>query len=372
MRETLKAEIKKYTQSEVAEFIGTSSPTITKFLNGTQEVSLSTVLELVRYLKPEMEKKMMIHFIKEVKKPSNIIIAMEYASTNRLIKTLTYLLKKFQDTSNHELKEYLSIYEIILDWQMSISKLSLDEQILRVRKLKVTTPEGNVLVKLLEVYGYYCKDKFNLAYDLANDLLVIMEELESDYLKKSFSARLKETNSYLSLIILNDKEQAIKCALSTIKSKIGSAYTAMAHYVIGTACMYDDYEKSKLHFEKAIKIYDKQEDKYNVNEVRKELEYASAYHNANYEYKNPILKAYTSHSSQIGSDSILNDSDTNTLSGLDLMFLGRLKHDKQLLIQSFTKFIQEKNMFNANKVKETLQEMEVDTMILDNLMNIFA
>ena len=222
MRETLKAEIKKYTQSEVAEFIGTSSPTITKFLNGTQETSLATTLELVRYLKPKQEKKMMAHFINEVEKPSNIIIAMEYASTNRLIKTLDNLIKKHSDTSNHELKEYLAVYEIILNWQVRVSKLSIDEQIKKVRTIKATTDEVSIFTKVLEIYGFYYKEKFNLAYDLAKDVTELIQTLENEYLRKSYTARLTEIMSYLSLVVLNDNEQARQYASTTIKAKIGS------------------------------------------------------------------------------------------------------------------------------------------------------
>ncbi|WP_425204016.1 AimR family lysis-lysogeny pheromone receptor [Priestia megaterium] len=372
MRATLKSEIKKYTQSEVAEFIGTSSPTITKFLNGTQETSLSTTLELVRYLKPEMEKKMMIHFIKEVKKPLNILIAMEYCSTNRLLKTLDFLLKKHSDTNNHELKEYLNIYELMLKWQVKGENFSVEELSQQVRMIKATSDECHILAKIMEVYFYNYKGKYNLVYDLAKDIQPLINSLDNNFFKCSFSARIAEDMSLMALTLHNDVEQARKLALFVIKSKIGKSFSAYAHYVLGASYFYEDYDKCKMHYTKAIKVYEKYCPS-NVSEIEKELEFASAYHNiTDYDYKNEVAKAYTSQNAQNGSDLILKDLKVNTLTGLETMLIGMLNEDEKTLMQAFTKFVQEKDMFNANHVKKQLEAMNVDTMILDNLMNLFA
>ncbi|MBY0094917.1 helix-turn-helix transcriptional regulator [Priestia aryabhattai] len=372
MREILKAEMKKCNQADVANKLKTTSPTITRFLNGTQETSLSTSLKLIRYLAKDNEKKFMLELIKEIEKPANVIIAMEYASTNYMVKTLKYLLKKFSDTSNHELKEYLGIYELIYNWQLRHDGVPVDEQIKKARKLKVTTTEGNIMIKMLEVYGYFNSAKYNLAYDLAKDLQELVNEMDNEYMKMSITARLSETQSLLALILHNDVEQARQYATATINSKIGKGATAFSHYVLGASYFYEDYEKSKMHYEKAIKIYNKFSET-NSNEVRKELEFVSAYHLVTgYDYKNEVAKAYSLQNAQNGSDSILKDLNINTLSGLEMMFVGELNQDEQMLMQAFTKFIQEKDMFNANHVKKTLEGMNVNTMILDNLMSLFA
>jgi len=367
MREILKKELKRYTQHEVAESCNTTSPTISKFINATSETSLDTVLELVRYLKPEMEKKMMIHFIKEAKKPLNILIAMEYCSTNRLLKTLDFLLKKHSDTNNHELKEYLNIYRLMLKWQVKGENFSVEELSQQVRIIKATSDECHILTKIMEVYFYNYSGKYNLLYDLAKDIQPLIDSMESKFFKCSFSARIAETMSLMALILHNDVEQARKCALFTIKSKIGKSFSAFSHYVLGASYFYENYDKCKLQYEKAIKVYDKF-NPHNVDEIVKELEFASAYHGKEFDYKNPIALAMF----KLKSKNEKQEINAKPSTGLEMMFVGEIKQDEQMLMQAFTKFVQEKDMFNANHVKKTLEDMNVNTMILDNLMNIFA
>ncbi|MEB4860622.1 AimR family lysis-lysogeny pheromone receptor [Priestia megaterium] len=371
MRATLKNEMKKHTQHVIADKIGTTSPTITKFLNGTIETSLDTSLKLIKFLAEKKEKKFMLELIKEIEKPSNVIIALEYCSTNRLIKAMNYLLKKFNDTSNHELKEYLGIYELIYNWQLRHDGTPVDEQIKKARQLKVTTDDGNVLIKMLEVYGYFSKGKYNLAYDLATDLQPLVEELESGYIKKSVSARLAETRAFLALNVMNDVEQAKECATYVIKSKIGRSFSAFAHFVLGEVHRYSDFEMSKLHFEKAIKVYSKYS-KVNAEETRIEIEYLSAIHGEGYSYTNEICEAMYLYNTQNQAQAIELVKNNKPSTAMEMMFVGQMQQDEQMLIQSFTGFIQSKDMFNANHVKELLKDYNTNSMILDNLMNIFA
>lgn len=367
MRTDLKNEIRKHKQHLIADEIGTSSATITKFLNGSQETSLETSLKLIRLLAKSDEKRFMLELIKEIEKPSNIIIALEYCSTNYMVKSMNYLLKKFKGTSNHELKEYLGIYDLIYNWQLRHDGVPVVEQIKKARTLKVTTKEGNIMIKMLEVYGYFNSEKYNLAYDLAKDLQTLVNEMDNEYMKMSITARLSETQSLLALILHNDVEQARQCATFTIKSKIGKGASAFSHYVIGASYFYEDYEKSKLHYMKAIKIYNKFS-KINSEETRKELEMLSAYHGQEFDFKNEIALAMFNFKSK----GEITEIRTKPSTAMEMMFTGEIQQDEQVLMQAFTKFIQEKDMFNAQKVKQTLENMNVNTMILDNLMNIFA
>lgn len=371
MRQILKVKINRYSQAEVAEFIGTTSPTITRFLNGKQETSLYTSLRLIRYLAKGEEKGMMLELIKEIEKPSNVIIALEYCSTNRLVKAMHYLLKKFKDTSNQELKEYLSVYELIYNWQMRHDGTPVDEQMQKARQLKVTTDEGNVLIKMLEVYGYFNKEKYNLAYDLATDLRPLVEGLTNEYLRGSINARLAETKAFLELNVMNNVEQAKECATYVIKSKIGKSFTAFAHFVLGEVHRYTNFEMSKLHFEKCYKVYSKYS-KHNAEETRIEIEYLSAIHGEGYSYTNEICKAMYLYNTRNQAKAIELVKNTKPSTAMEMMFVGQIQQDEQMLIQSFTKFIQNKDMFNANHVKELLKDYNTNSMILDNLMNIFA
>lgn len=371
MRQILKEKINCCSQAEVAEFIGTTSPTITRFLNGKQETSLYTSLRLIKYLAPKEEKKFMLELIKEIEKPSNVIIALEYCSTNRLVKTMNYLLKKFKDTSNHELKEYLSIYELIYEWQMRHEGISVEQLMSKARALKVTTKEGNALIKLLEVYVYFNEEKYHLAYDLANDLQHSIEDLDIQYLKNSINARLSETKAFLALNVINDVEQAKQCATYVIKSKIGRSFSAFAYFVLGEAHRYSDFEMSKLHFGKALKCYSKYSS-LNTEETRKEIEHLSAIHGREYDYQNSICKAMYLYNNKNQSEAVELLNNTKPSTAMEMMFVGQIQQDEQMLIQAFTKFIQEKDMFNANHVKKLLKEHGSNTAMLDNLMNIFA
>ncbi|MEH7511042.1 hypothetical protein V7159_25705, partial [Priestia megaterium] len=64
--------------------------------------------------------------------------------------------------------------------------------------------------------------------------------------------------------------------------------------------------------------------------------------------------------------------NTKPSTAMEMMFVGQIQQDEQMLMKSFTGFIQSKDMFNANHVKELLKDYNTNSMILDNLMNIFT
>lgn len=367
MREILKKEIlhKGYQRKEIAESIGTTSGTITKFLDGTQEVSIDTVLQFIRYVRPQNEKRIMIYFCLEVEKPANLSAAMEYCSTNRLMKTLAKLIDKAKESSNIELKQLAALYETLFRWQHSINSLSIEEELSVLRKLKTDSEESKVFERLLEIYTYYYKAQYVVVNDLSTGLQDDIAQINNTYLRKSYTTRLNEILSYSNLK-LNNLDLAREYAQKVIKAKVGNGYNAFAYFVIGSSYMLNDYEKAISYFEKSYSLYSKYKNsQHNANEVIKKIEFTYAYWNQEFNFTNELIHQYSLHKNNHHD---IPQQETSSEDPFELFLIGSINTDSVLLIKAFTKFIQKNDIFNATFVKEELIKLNSNSQIFEQML----
>ncbi|MGE7216607.1 AimR family lysis-lysogeny pheromone receptor [Priestia koreensis] len=366
MREILKKEIlhKGYQRKEIAESIGTTSSTITKFLDGTQEVSIDTVLQFIRYVMPQNEKRMMIYFCLEAEKPANLSAAMEYCSTNRLMKTLDKLIDKAKESSNIELKQLAAFYETLFRWQHGIYNLDIQEELIALRKLKTDSEECKIFSKLLEVCMYYYKTQYTVVKDLATDLINDLDQLKSTYLQKSYKARLNEIMSYI-FLKLNNLKLAREYAQKVIKAKIGTAFNAFAYFVIGSSYMFSDYDKALHYLEKSHKLYSKYSP-HNAEDILNKIEFTNAYWNVhNINYTNELILHYYK---KKNNHHDIPQLEVPTNDSFQLFLIGSINADRTLLIKSFTNFIHKNDIFNATLVKEELSQLDENSYLLEQML----
>ncbi|WP_186578070.1 AimR family lysis-lysogeny pheromone receptor [Aquibacillus kalidii] len=337
-------EVKDYTYKEIAKKVNCSQGTIFKFLDG-QKIEVELVLDIVKLLAPEKEEEFMVQYCKEIDKPKHIKVAMEYCSTHHYFDGLKELINKSNSYSNKELNQWSFIYDTHLKWKSgSINSNEMYNAIICSDSKNV---ELHLFKQIMQMYHFYELKKFDLVEQIYNLAKLKSDELEDGYIKSSYQARMYQMYSHISLRVLNIPLQARKYAFKIIDSDVGISYTAFAYHVIALSYFNDSQLKMNHYANVSIKYFNEAYSEKVVHDIH-----------LRFDKLNMIM-----------SNNLNNEFERDNDDALDLYLEGIQSNDQYLLLESLSRFTNNKDRFLAQLPEQALLDMGIKTSLVKSMVN---
>lgn len=344
-------ESKNLTQKQVSTNINISEAHLSKFMSG-QEIVLSMVLDLVLFLDPENEVELMTNYVMEIKRKKNKRIALEYAHTRQVERLSEFLIQQGLNDSNNEVREWSQIYQ----WRLQAKRTDYNERefLNELKNFKAHSLEMEALLMILEMYGFFYNQKYEISYHYVEEIKLKLEEITDPFIKRAFSVRLDEALAHISLKYNDDETEARTAASRILDAKLGPTFDSTAYFILGLSYMTESYEESYRFFKKCLLI-NKQIDRYNVVEdLKEQISILQLYWRKSVEFSKSL---FIKHLLYGGSNTVDYSTDKQKQAFL-LLFEGMREADCDKLLLSMHLFVNNKDRFRARLPKIQLLKLD--------------
>ncbi|MCU5570653.1 AimR family lysis-lysogeny pheromone receptor [Bacillus cereus] len=245
---------KKISSRELAKSIGSSKTTIDNGLRGkTDEFKFEVFLKLVHSLcDSSSEQRELIHrYILACKTPLNIRKALCYCHAMGEYELLNEIIQKHSDKK--EIKKYIDVYKIQNKRNQNIArgKSLLDE--IEEQDFSSDT-DCQVCLKVLNMEAMYDIQNYNAIIPIAERTKILLDELNSGYIKSCLEMKYKERLAYIYLL-KNDLKKCRDVCMEIINSEMDiTIIKATAWCCLGESYTFEDPLKSAKYIKKAIAL----------------------------------------------------------------------------------------------------------------------
>lgn len=260
-------------QRKLSHIANLNESSISRYLNGTEEINFESVLRMVKFLYPEEEKETMVEYIR-TQKSRNARHALEYCAMNNCWAEVDELIQLLAKSTNPVDREWASMYELV---KMRKEKhLPPIELLQKVEVIKPKEQEMQILKTILKAYLYFdLEEHYSLALHIeGTDALI--KDIKSNFIKESFSVR-KSLIMTLVYLYANNLEKSRHYCYAIIGQDFFEQYKAMAHNNLGQSYMFEDYQKSKDYFIKALNYFIMFDQKESIQEIKNSLAFLYSY-----------------------------------------------------------------------------------------------
>jgi hypothetical protein len=237
-----------------------SSKKISNYIKdkNSSELNFYTMVKICKVLFPNDFYWVLNKYCLEVELSKNVRMAIDYCSTNNQISTGNKLLKKVKD------KEIKDVYKLVFGRMEEIKttdgktepKVKPEEILLKLKEIKVKSPELKVLVQLLQSYAYQDQEKYVLCYESFSGLSEDIKKIKNVYFNHSLRIRHTELAGYICLRVFGDIPTSRKYCEELINNTlIEIGYKGSAYYTLGTSYMFEDFEKAAYYFDCSITAF---------------------------------------------------------------------------------------------------------------------
>lgn len=238
-------------QRKLAQIAHVNESSISRYLNGHDEINFEGVLRIVKYLYLEQEREIMSEYIR-TQKSKNARYALEYCAMNHLWDLVEYLIGFLSESTNPVDKEWAAMYQLLLSRNEKI--LSPREQLNKIEVFKPKELEMQVLKSIFKAYIYHDLDELNALHLHVDGTDTLVKSIKSSFIQDSFNVRLSLILSQISLYS-NDIELSRKYSLSIVNQRFFEDVKATAYYNLGLSYSLESYEKSVEYLNKALDFF---------------------------------------------------------------------------------------------------------------------
>ncbi|GAA0367540.1 AimR family lysis-lysogeny pheromone receptor [Bacillus horti] len=356
---------KQMGQKKLAQIVGVSESTISRFLNDRDELKFETVLKLIKELFPDKEKEYMAEYA-PTQKSMNARFCMEYCMIYRLWDITEGLVQNLYDSSNPTDREWAKIYD--LELMRVKGELNKDELLHALKKYFPNTVEVQILHTFITAYIYYEMNKQNLTFELLDGLEQQINSIKSLFMRDCLNIRL---GMLMNVVYLyqNEVDKAREYSMKVIEQDVIPHVKAIAYDNLGQSYLFEDYEKAKEHLDRAKLMYLQTGKEEYARTSERTLSFIESYWRIDREFtlelsEDPITQAnYAYYLLQRGdldgAKKLLNELKEDIFSEWDKPFYyyykGLVEQDKLFFYHSVKGF---KSVENAFHLQLPLQELE--------------
>jgi hypothetical protein len=326
------------------------------------------MLAIIQYLFPDREEELMEIYIRAINKPENLRLALEYASFNRNLPLLEYLINRELNSDNRVNQEWAKVYQLMLDLQ----KNHYDEDfLLMLRAVRATTIEMDILTRIMECYFFYNNDDYRSFFALSKTIEKSIQNIYNQYIKETFLVRISE-------ILLNshfrngEVEQCRRYANIVIDSNANKFRKANAYLTLSYTYLFENYDTSikLLLRSKELSVESGNVDKALLIE-NKSIAFAKCYWSKDLESVQTNNEAEQAHlairrGNKELAISILNKIEQHT--GFTKYYLGIATGKEQYLYESIAMFKEQGDLFFINLPLIELKRRGVSEYILQAII----
>lgn len=366
-------ELKSISQQFISIQTDINVSTISRVLKGTnRELSPYDFSRIVQIVKPSVKTTFVKEYLLKINKPSNICQGLELASNNRFFDEMRHLIEEGHKDRNVMVNEFAKYYEYLYKWQnCNIQPTDLYEA---VRFEKGNFPETKILLRLMEMYALYAQEEYSFLLASAGNLQAAIDQLEDEYFKLVFSAKLSEMLMISNLYVLNKPKTARKYAKSVLNAPVGLGFKVAAYDTVADSYLFEDYDKLMKYYKKARQYYAKLKRVDGVDSVDSNIEFAKVMwdkvDSAEFHFTNKLAHAlYLSKNNQKEQAKlVLSDADKE-----DRVYkyvYGCVYTHKQSLWDSLITFVKTGDKFYANMPKLELLKLGEDPFLIKSISEI--
>lgn len=323
------------------------------------EVKFQNMLAIIQYLFPDREEELMEIYIRAINKPENLRLALEYASFNRNLPLLEYLINREINSDNRVNQEWAKVYQLMLQNQKNTYS---EDFLLQLRATRVTTIEMDILLRIIECYYLYKNDDYRSFFTLSKTVEKSIQGIYNHYIKETFLVRISE-------ILLNshfrkgDIDQCRKYANIVIDSNANKFKKANAYLTLSFTYLFEDYETTiKLLYRCKELLIESGNFDYLYDAVENQgIAFTKCYWSKDLDSVQTDNKAEQAHlairrGNKDLAISILNNIEKHT--GFSKYYLGLATDNEQYLYESIAMFKEQGDFFFINLPLIELKEEE--------------
>lgn len=235
-------------QRKLSRVANLNESSISRYLNGFEEINFEAILRIVKFLYPEEEREIIAAYI-PTQKSKNARYALEYCVMNQLWDLMEELIEMLSVSSNPVDKEWAAMYQLLLLRKEKL--LSPMEQLDRIETFKPKELEMHIMKSILKAYIYSeLQERYAIFLHIeGTDELI--KSIKSTFIKDSFTIRLSLIMSYICLFE-NNLEESREYSNSILKQDFFENVKYSAYNCLGYSYMFEDYQKSISYFNKVL------------------------------------------------------------------------------------------------------------------------
>ncbi|MGQ7108365.1 AimR family lysis-lysogeny pheromone receptor [Bacillus cereus group sp. Bce041] len=260
---------------QISDKLQVTKGLVSQYFKGKTKISFMNFVKLVRHVYEDsaLVQKYILRFCADTTKPLNLCIAMEFASANRNIELLTFLVQKGKTFNNKMVKEWASHYDFLCE--RSKGNLIGEKLFKKISKssIKTTKDEMKVLKSIILMYSFSDMQEFTSLIKTVPEITVkegiqnaqkeetenedvTVENLKESYFKDAYDIRMKELQLVANLMD-NNITAARKIGESIIQNDISKEFPrflASTYEFLGISYLFEDTYKSQILVQKAIEV----------------------------------------------------------------------------------------------------------------------
>ncbi|MEH7521729.1 AimR family lysis-lysogeny pheromone receptor [Bacillus sp. JJ1503] len=235
---------KKITWKDLAIAVKLSPGSLTNLKNGT-EMKFPTLLEIAKFIYKNEYITRFKRWCLKFESPKNVRFALEYLAVNRQIEELDELIEKVTTSrTDQTMNEWAKGYSILSCY---LKREKPEDIKIKIRGFAPKSIEMQVLSTITEVWCRYKLSDFKTMNSLISGLEITISKIKEEYIRDSYSMRLKEVMAYVNLYKLYNIDEARKLAEEIIFSNCSATFTTSASYLLGMSFLFENHEKCLGH-----------------------------------------------------------------------------------------------------------------------------
>lgn len=271
-------------QRKLSRVANLNESSISRYLNGFEEINFEAILRIVKFLYPEEEREIMAAYI-PTQKSKNARYALEYCVMNQLWDLMEELIEMLSVSSNPVDKEWAAMYQLLLLRKEKL--LSPMEQLDRIETFKPKELEMQIMKSMLKAYIYLdLKERYAIFLHI-DGTETLINKVKSVFIRDSYTIRLSLIMSYIHLVE-NNLEKSREYSYSILEQNFFEDVKASAHQNIGTSYLLESFNKAEDHLKKALDFFIKHNQTAKIKRATLNLSFLRSYWDQDYTYTQEI------------------------------------------------------------------------------------
>ncbi|MFZ7945711.1 AimR family lysis-lysogeny pheromone receptor [Neobacillus sp. 19] len=358
---------------DIANAAGITNSALSHFKKGT-ELKFPTLLKIAKFIFKNKYFSTFKSWCINFQQPMNIRYAMEFLAVNKLIDELEELIKKvLKLRPNQELVEWTKAYKI------QIMYLRREPTAKILNEIRLFSPKSVEIKVLMNILDASCKNRFG-DYDsmasVVDGLMDTLDEIDEDFVKESYSIRVKELLAYVNLFTYNKPEVARSFAEEIISSDFCATLTAHSYYIVGMSYLFTNYDEclgNIMRYRESLILLGREVDAKIVDE--NDLPFInSVWRKHNERPVTSDISEIAHYEAMLGDkqvaikliDDVIAKEGAN---GFKLYYKGLATGDKSLFMQSIVHFTKQNGKFYANLPYQYVKDDPTFAPIANLLLN---
>lgn len=268
---------------------------------------------------------------------------MEFLCMNGYFEDLQQLVNKNNESGNTSSRKWAQVYQIVLDRKLNLQPPN--ELLKRVNWIRTAEPELKIVIEFIKISIYYSMSQYSQLGNFLEKHHSLFEKVEDQYLLSFFKLRLYQ-NLFMYYLVRNEVIIARKYAFRFLNQSTNPDTAVNTHINLGLSYSFDTYYQAMYHMTEALKI----SKKFNLQRKVTCIEQNNIpFISAHFKKANGITSTDKSEQAHLEiakgnykkAEALLDEIPIN--SPYRLYYLGMAKQDKNILLQAYNNFIEQRS-----------------------------